>query len=287
MVAAIVVVWFFWGATPAGMRLAMNAMPAYVMATLRFCIAGGIIAGIALAAGSGLPTRAMWRNALVSAVLLMLLGNGLMTWSLQYLPTGMNGILVSLAPIWLALLEFASARIVPTRLAVLGMALGVSGMLLLFAPSSLATLPFVPALVAVLSSVFWGAGSAYQRHARTGSALLATGLQMLLGSGLFAIEAWLLGDWARFDPRAVPPSALFGLAWIIFAGSLLSYPAFIYTMRHAGAALATTYAYVNPMVTVGLGMLLFGERFTPVEGLAAAVILTGVALMVVPARVKP
>jgi len=220
----------------------------------------------------------MW-NALVNGFLLLFLGNGLMTWGLQFLPTGLSGILMSLSPIWLALIEFAWANVVPSRLALAGMALGIAGIAVLFQPRSLATLPLFPVLIALLSSMFWALGSAYQRHARSENPLFSTGLQMLFGAVMFALEALAVGDWSRWNPRATTMTSLFGLVWLIVTGSLISYPAFVYTMRHAGTALASTYAYVNPVVTIVLGMLLFHERFTAPEGIAAAVILAGVALM--------
>lgn len=276
---AVFAVWFLWGATPAGMRLAMGTMPPFVMATVRFFVAGTIVCGVAAALGRARPTkRALW-NALVSGFLLLFLGNGLMTWGLQYLPTGLSAILMSLSPIWLALIEFGWANIVPSRVAMAGMVLGVAGIAVLFQPRTLATLPLYPLLIALLSSVCWAVGSAYQRHARSENPLLATGLQMIFAAAMFALEAAVVGDWGRWDPRATTMSSMLGLVWLIVSGSLISFPAFVYMMRHAGTALASTYAYVNPLVTIALGMLLFHERFTAPEGIAAGVILTGVALM--------
>lgn len=286
--AAIFAVWIFWGAVPAGMRLAMISLPPFVMATFRFAVAGAVIWAVAIALGRGRPTRAMLRQAIVSGFFLLFLGNGLMTWALQYLPTGINALLMSIAPVWLALVEWIYARIVPARIALVGMALGIAGTAVLFAPHDAGSFPLVPALVALASSVSFAIGSAVQRHAPPANAVLATALLMLAAAAMFAIEAAFVGDWGRWGARALQPAAVLGLAWIITCGSLISYPAYIYTMRHASSALATTYAYVNPLVTIGLGMLLFGERFTAGEALAAAIVLPGVVLMVLPqaARVQ-
>jgi drug/metabolite transporter (DMT)-like permease len=287
LTAAIFAVWFFWGATPAGMRLAMLSFPPFVMATFRFAIAGSVIWIVAAAIGRGRPTHAVLRGAFVSGFLLLFLGNGLMTWALQYLPTGLNALLISIAPVWLALIEWGYARIVPARFALIGMLLGISGIAVLFGPKSAGLLPLVPSLAAIGSSVCWACGSAVQRHARSDNPVLSTALQMLFGSAMFAVEAFVVGDWARWHVHALQPIGVLGLAWLITCGSLISYPAFIYTMRHAGTALATTYAYVNPLVTIVLGMLLFRERFTAAEAIAAVVILAGVALMMVPLRNEP
>ncbi len=280
--AAIVAVWFFWGAVPAGMRLAMLSLPPYVMATFRFAVAGAVIWAVALALGRGRPTAAMLRYAVVSAFFLLFLGNGLMTWSLQYLPTGINALLMSIAPVWLALVEWIYARIVPGRIALAGMLLGIAGTAVLFGPHDAGAFPLVPAAVALASSVCFAIGSAIQRHAPPANGVLSTALLMLAAAVMLGIEAAVVGDWARWGGHALQPAAIFGLAWIIVCGSLVSYPAYLYTMRYADAALATTYAYVNPLVTIGLGMLLFGERFTVPEAVAAALMLAGVVLMVLP-----
>jgi len=282
LAAAIFAVWFFWGATPAGMRLAMVSLPPFVMATFRFAVAGSMIWAFAAVIGRGRPTVPIVRNALVSGFLLLFLGNGMMAWALQYLPTGLNALLFAVAPAWLALIEWGYARIVPARLAMAGMALGVAGIGVLFGPKSTGLFPLVPALVAIASSICWAVGSAVQRHARPENPVLSTALQMLFGAVMFAVEAAVVGDWTRWD-HTMQPTAMLGLVWLIVTGSLISYPAFIYTMRHAGAALATTYAYVNPLVTIALGMALFHETFTTQEAIAGAIILAGVALMMVPA----
>jgi drug/metabolite transporter (DMT)-like permease len=287
LAAAIFAVWFFWGATPAGMRLAMSSMPPFVMAAVRFAIAGSVIFAFAAIIGRARPTAAIVRNALVSGFLLLFLGNGMMSWALQYLPTGLNALLVSIAPVWLALIEWCYARIVPPKLAIAGMLLGISGIAVLFGPKSATALPLIPALVAIGSSVCWALGSAVQRHARPDNPILSTSLQMLFAAAMFAVEAAALGEWTSWDVRAMQPVAVLGLAWLIVCGSLISYPAFIYTMRHADAALATTYAYVNPLVTIGLGMLLFHEQLGASEAFAGVIILGGVALMMLPLRNDP
>jgi drug/metabolite transporter (DMT)-like permease len=281
--AAIVVVWFLWGASPVAIRFALDWMPPYIMACTRFALAGTILCIVMTVAGAR-PTRHMVVNAAICSVLLLLLGNGLMTWTLQYLPIGLSGVLTGMAPIWLTLIEWRWARIPPGRLAIYGMILGLIGTLVLFQPKNLATMPLLPAVTAVIGSIAWAFGSALQRHDPPQHPLLATGIQMLFGSVLFALESLVLGEWSRWQPGAISVSALLGILWLIVVGSLLSYPAYIYTMRHAGAALASTYAYVNPIVTIVFGMLIFHERLTLTQAISGAIILAGVALMVIPSR---
>jgi len=117
--------------------------------------------------------------------------------------------------------------------------------------------------------------------------VLATALQMLVGGALLAVEAALFGQWRSFDVHAVAAASWGGFAWLVVFGSLFGYSAYLYTMQAASTALASTYAYVNPIVAVVLGMLLFHEHFTPLEAVASAIIVIGVALMMIPARTAP
>lgn len=284
LIVAVAVVWVLWGSTMAGMRAAGETIPPFAMAAVRFSIAGALLWLFCLARGKGVPSRADVVRGLVTGTTLLLLGNGVTAWTVQHVPTGINSILLSLSPVWMALIAFIWYRERPTKLAVVGMVLGFAGLLLLVRPSGGGTLPLVPSLLAVAASISWSFGSVYQRRAGAGDSLaLATALQMLVGGVLLAIEAACFGEWS-FDWRAVSPTSWFGLAWLVVFGSLAGYSAYLYTMRNASTTLASTYAYVNPIVSVVLGMWLFAERFTPVEAIASAVIVAGVALMMLPRR---
>lgn len=285
LIVAIAAVWLLWGSTFAGMRFAVATMPPFAMASARFALAGLILYAICVATGRGRITRADLVRASVTGTALLLLGNGMTAWTVQYLPTGINSLLLSLSPIWMAIIAFVWGGERPSRVAMTGMLLGFAGLALLFGPHATATFPFWPAVVAVLGSIAWAFGSIYQRRAGTvDNLVLATALQMLIGGILLALEAAVLGEWVRVDVRAISGASLGGFAWLVVFGSLCGYSAYLYTMQHANTALASTYAYVNPIVAVIIGMAVFHERFTPLEAAAGAIILAGVALMMVPRR---
>ena len=285
LIVAVGAVWVLWGSTFAGMRFAVQTIPPFVMTSLRFTIAGVILLAVCAIRGNLRVTRADLVRALVTGTTLLLLGNGTTAWTVQYLPTGMNSLLLSVCPVWMALIAFAWGGERPSRIAIGGMLLGFAGLALLLQPKAGGALPLVPALVAILASVSWAFGSIYQRRSGRGESLvMATALQMLVGGILLAGEAAAFGQWHGFDVRAVSAASLGGMAWLIVCGSLFAYSAYLYTMHTASTAVASTYAYVNPIVAVAIGMVLFHERFTPLEAAAGAVILAGVALMMVPAR---
>jgi drug/metabolite transporter (DMT)-like permease len=285
LIVAVGAVWLLWGSTFAAMRYTVTTIPPFVMASGRFALAGAILYAVCVLRGKARPSRADLVQAAVTGFLLLLLGNGTTAWTVQYLPTGINSLLLSLSPVWMAIIAFAWGGERPTRLAIVGMLLGFAGLALLLQPKATSALPLWPAVLALLSSIAWSLGSVYQRRAgRSTSLILSTALQMLFGAVFLAIEAALFGQWQSFDFHAVAGASLGGFAYLVVFGSLFAYSAYLYTMQSASTALASTYAYVNPIVAVILGMLLFHERFTPLEALASAIIIVGVALMMLPAR---
>ena len=283
LIVAVAAVWLLWGSTFAGMRFAVQTIPPFAMASIRFIVAGTILYALCAVRGTARVSRDDLVRATITGATLLLLGNGMTAWTVQFLPTGINSLLLSLTPVWMAIIAFVWGGERPTRIAVVGMLLGFVGLALLLQPKSSAAFPLWPAIVAVLASISWAFGSIYQRRAGTSKNLvLATSLQMLVGGVLLAGEAALFGQWQAFDVHAVSAASLGGLAWLVVFGSLFAYSAYLYTMHAASTALASTYAYVNPVVAVIVGMLLFHERFTSIEALASAIILTGVALMMLP-----
>ncbi len=283
---AVGAVWIFWGSTFAGMKYAVATMPPFAMASIRFCIAGAALLIFALIARRPRPTLASYRHAAVTGAALLLLGNGLTAWTVQYLPTGINSLILSLSPIWMTLIAYAWGGERPSRRAIGGMLLGFAGMAMLLRPWHGSGFALFPALIAVCASIFWSFGSIYQRrNGEEDDLIVATALQMLAGGILLALEAALFGQWQQLRTHPVSPASLGGLAWLVVFGSLFAYSAYLYTMRNTSTTIASTYAYVNPIVSVALGIVLFHERFTAPEGIAGALVLGGVALMIVPAKI--
>ena len=288
LIVAVAAVWLFWGSTFAAMKYVVTTVPAFVMASSRFLLAGALLYAFCALRGRWRPSRDDLIRAAVAGVTLLLFGNGVTAWTVQYLPTGINSLLLCLTPIWMSLIAFAWGGERPTRLAVVGMLLGFAGLALLLQPKATSAFPLFPAVVALLSSVSWAFGSIYQRRApRSGSLVLATALQMLFGGVFLAVAAAVSGQWNTAAAHPITAASLGGFAYLVLFGSLIAYSAYLYTMQSASTALASTYAYVNPIVAVILGMLLFHERFSPLEALASAIILAGVALMMLPARATP
>jgi len=286
---ALFAVWVFWGSTFAGMRLALGSIPAFAMVSSRFLVAGLIL--LAFTAATGRATR-ITRDDLVRAFItgttLLLFGNSLSTWCVQFIPTGVASLLVSLSPVYMTFFDYVLYRNRPSRFAIVGMALGFAGMILFAIPKASGHLPLVPTIVILLGSVSWAFGSIYQRRAGAArSLLMATALQMIVGGLLTGIVSLGLGELHGFDLHALTLGAALGWAYLVVFGSLGGYVAYLYTMQHAPTALGSSYAYINPLIAVALGIALFHEAFAPVEALAGIVIIAGVVLMMLPGRRVP
>jgi len=144
LIVAVAAVWLLWGSTFAGMRFAVATIPPFAMASLRFSLAGLILYALCAATGRGRITRGDLVGASVTGATLLLLGNGMTAWTVQFLPTGINSLLLSLSPIWMAIIAFVWFGERPSRIAVGGMLLGLVGLALLLSPRAGATFPSGP-----------------------------------------------------------------------------------------------------------------------------------------------
>ncbi|MFN2461503.1 MAG: EamA family transporter, partial [Candidatus Velthaea sp.] len=153
LVAALFAIWFFWGSTFAAIRYAVATIPPFVMASTRFVLAGAVLWAICAVMGRARPTVGDWRRACVTGLTLLLMGNGVTSWCVQYVPTGLGSLLLSTSPVWMALFDFAVTRERPARSTVAGMILGCAGLVLLLQPKAAGALPLVPTVLLIAASV--------------------------------------------------------------------------------------------------------------------------------------
>lgn len=279
---ALAAVYFIWGSTFLAIRFAIETLPPFLMAGARMVFAGSLLYGWARWRGAPRPSRVHWRSAALIGMFLLLVGNGAVVWAEQRVDSGLAALLVSVEPLWIVLLVWlrpGGER--PTLRVIGGLLLGFAGLFLLVKPSS-ATGGIDPlgAAVIVVGALSWAWGSLYGQRARLPeSPLLTTGMQMLCGGGLLLLASLLAGEPAGFDPAAVSLRSLFALGYLVAFGSLVGFTAYVWLLRAASPVLVSTYAYVNPVVAVFLGWVLAGEPVTLGTLVAAAVILSGVALI--------
>jgi drug/metabolite transporter (DMT)-like permease len=285
LVSAFAIVYIVWGSTFLAIRFAIETLPPFLMAAVRFLVAGSLVyAWARFVGGASAPGRAQWRGAAIVGVLLLLGGNGLLVWSELRVPSGVAALLVGTVPCFMALIEWlrpGGSR--PAGLVVAGLALGLLGLFWLVGPETLlggGRVDFVGAVVVVVGSFSWALGSIYSRHVATpASPFLATAMQMLAGGiALLALSASLGEPWT-FELEAVSLRSALGLLYLIVLGSIVAFSAYIWLLRVSTPARVSTYAYVNPVVAVFLGWALADEEVTARMLVAAIVIVSAVALI--------
>lgn len=285
-VLAFAAVYLIWGSTYLAIRVAVTTLPPFLMAGTRFLSAGLILYGVLRARGVRAPSVHEWRHAAVSGVLLLSLGNGLVSWAEQSVASNQAALLIAGVPLYVALLEWCmpSGRR-PTRLLFMGIGLGFAGMLLLVMPNEAAGTDPVGIGVLVLAGLAWAAGTLYARHGKHHPhSLMSAAAQMLAGGWSLLVFAFLRGDAAAFDVAAVTLQSGLALAYLTVFGSLIAFSAFGWLVVVSTPSRLSTAAYVNPLIAVILGWLVLGEVLTSRAVLGGTLILGAVVLMTLGSR---
>ena len=284
LTVAFAAVYVLWGSTYLAIRFGVETIPPFVLAGLRHLTAGLILYALVRRRGAPRPSAKHWRSAAVIGGLLLLGGNGLVTWAEQRVPSGLAALIVASVPIWMTVLDAAQHRQRPHGVVVLGLALGLGGIAFLVAPGQFAGGTHIDprgAAALLTAALFWAIGSLYSRRAALpSSTFLATAMEMIAGGVLLMATAAATGEWGAFSPAAVSTRSLLSLGYLIVAGSLLGFTAYVFLLGATTPARVSTYAYVNPIVAVLLGWLLAGETVTPRTFVAATVIVAAVALII-------
>ena len=282
---ALLTVYLVWGSTYLAIAIVVDTLPPLIAAGIRFLIAGGLVIGWCWWRGAFRdvrPTPTQWASATVVGALLLLGGNGMVMLAERSVPSGVTALLIGTVPIWLAVLDAVVNRRGVSRLVVFGLLAGLTGVAILVLPGSqIAAIDPLGAGMAVAASLSWAAGSLYARGAALPrSQLAATGMQMLTGGALLGLAGLAFGEARGLDAARFSTESLLALGYLVIAGSLVGFTAYIWLLQHAPTSTVATYAYVNPVVAVALGWAVLDEPITPQTLIAAAIIIGAVAAMV-------
>jgi len=282
---ALLIVYIFWGGTYLGIRLAVQTIPPFLMAGTRFLTAGTAVYGYARLRGAERPGRAHWLSAGAVGALLLVGGNGLVSWAEQLVPSGIAALLVATVPLWMILLGLLDRRSPRPGLVVFaGVLLGFVGVAVLVLPSGSGPDRISPLGVAALlaGAVFWAWGSLRSRSAKLpASPLLANGMQMIVGGLLLVVAGLATGEGSRLELARVSLRSLLGLGYLVSFGSIVAYNAYIWLLKNADPTWVSTYAFVNPIVAVFLGWLIANEQLAPRSLLATVIIVLAVVIITV------
>ena len=274
LILALLAVYIIWGSTYLAIRYTLESFPPFLMAGARFLLAGALLFLLARRRGSPTPTRAQWGGAALVGGLLLVSGNGVVVFAEQSVSSSLTALVLAVVPIWAALIAGLWGQW-PARREWLGLLLGFAGIVLLNLEGDMRANPLGAALL-LTATISWALGSVWSRRLPLPSGLMASAAEMLAAGAMLSLLSLASGE-----RMAAPPTthALLAFLYLIVFGAIVAFSAYGYLLRHARPALATSYAYVNPVVAVALGVGLAGERVTLVGLLAMVVILAGVALV--------
>jgi len=277
---ALWAVYVIWGSTYLGIELAGETIPPVFAAGVRFLLAGTLMAGWVAVRRGRAPFR-VGKNELASAVLVgvLLLGaNAMLFVAERRVPIGLASLLIASVPLWIVLLRTVTGDR-PGRVALIGVATGFAGIALLVRPGGSAS--FGGILLVLGSASIWATGSFLSsRLPLPPDAFVATAIEMLAGGVMLLPLGLVLAGDESVSPASWSGRSLVGLAYLVLIGSLVGYTAYVWLLGHVPIGTVATYAYVNPVVAILLGVLFLGERVTWQIALGATVVLASVALVI-------
>jgi drug/metabolite transporter (DMT)-like permease len=287
---AFAALYLIWGSTYLGIALAIQTMPPFLMAGTRFFSAGMIMYAAARIGGAPKPAAVTWRSAVIIGACLLLCGNGGVTIAEKWVPTGLASLIVATVPIDIALLGWiTSTGRRPAPLVWVGLAGGFIGVGLLIGPALAAPSSShhlgLGMFILLAGSFIWSAGSLYSLKAKSSPSLfLAAGQQMICGGLLLFLLGISLGE--KFNFQKVSTTSLYAFIYLVLIGALIGYTAYFWLLRHCEPSKVATYAYVNPIVAVVLGVFFHDERLTTRAIMAATLIIGSVAIVITAQQFK-
>lgn len=275
MALALAALYLIWGSTYLAIRVAIDGIPPLLMAGFRNVVAGAALYLYLRVTRVPRPTPGQWRGAAVTGILLLAGGNGGVTVAEQWVSSGLASLMVSTVPLWTVLFGILwGAR--SRRLEWGGIALGLAGMALLNLEGDFRARP-VGAVILIGAALSWAFGSIWSKRLSLPPGLMSSAAQMLAGGAFLLLLAAIAGE----RPAAhIPWRSWAAFGYLVLFGSLVGFSCYLYLLRRVSPALATSYAYVNPVVAVLLGIAFMGERLGPAGFLGMAVILSGVVMVV-------
>jgi drug/metabolite transporter (DMT)-like permease len=291
-ILAFAIIYLVWGSTYLAIRVGVREVPPFLLAAMRFLIAGLILYGWMIARGERSPTARQWKSASFLALLIFLLDYGLVFWAEQRVPSGIAAVMMATIPAFMALSEiiFLRTQRLTVRLA-LALLVGIGGVAVLMSRSlnlDGAPIDMVGAAALTVASISWSVASVLSRKLQLPpSKVMSSGAQMLAGGVFLTLAAAAVGEFRGFHPWAISRAAWFSLLYLIVAGSIIGYTAYVWLIHHESPTKVGTYAYVNPIVAVLVGYFLGGETLDLRTILGTLFVLASVMMITVKRTEKP
>ncbi len=284
-VIAFSAVYLIWGSTYLAILYAIESFPPFTMLGVRFGIAGSLLYGVMRWKGTRRPSAEQFKSASVSGVLMLLVGTGGIAWSEQYIPSGLAALLVATVPIWIILLEWIWLKGQrPKRTVLFALIMGLVAVSMVVNGSesiSSGTTYFAAIGISLLAALSWSVGSLLgTKMDLPKNPFMTAALQMSSGGLALIVTGVLLGEYRGFAFEEITLSSTLAVLYLLVFGSLIAFTAFVWLLKHVPPARVATYAFVNPIVAVLLGTFIAGEAISIQTGLAAALLVTSVVLII-------
>lgn len=275
---AFAAVAFFWGTTYFAIRVGVQSFPPMLMAGIRHSIGGILICLYFLLRGYKIPVLKDLKIYAINGFLMLVIGNGLVTWAEIYISSGLAALICSLTPIWVVILNSLTGKKEKiTWMISVGLAICLMGQLLIFKDNLKdLTLPnYVFGIVAIIiANISWALGTIYSmNHHSNVHPLFGAGLQMIFGGVVLDLIGTWKGEWAILHPTS---ESIWALIYLIIFGSIIAYGAFMYVLKKMPASIFSTYPYINTLVAVVIGWLFLAEKLNFILGLAILLTIAGV-----------
>jgi drug/metabolite transporter (DMT)-like permease len=281
---AFAIIYCIWGSTFLAIRIGVREVPPFLLAAMRFLTAGAVLYGWLRARGTPSPSAREWRSALLLAVLIFVTDYGLVFWAEQRVPSGITAVMLATIPVFTALFEIIILRTqrLTARLAAALLA-GIAGVGVLVSRTPTfgdAPIDTAGACALIVAAVGWSlAASLARKLPLPESKVMSSGAQMLAGGVFLAITAALLGEFRGFHIASISRGAWLALLYLIVAGSIVAFTAYVWLLHHESPTKVGTYAYVNPVIAVILGYFLAGEAIGLRTVAGTALVLVSVVVI--------
>ncbi len=264
LLLAFAIIYLVWGSTYLAIRIGVREIPPFLMAGLRFTVAGLVMWAWMRVAGTPSPTLREWRDATVLGTLMFLIDYACLFWAEQRVPSGISAVILAMIPVCITLLEitFLRTQRLTLRLAI-GLAIGIFGVVVLMNPSASlgeAPLDHRGVIALLVSCCGWSVGTIVtKRLTLPASKPMSAAAQMLSGGVQLLALAAIAGEFTNFRAQDISSGAWLSLVYLIIAGSIIGFTAYVWLLHYESPTKVGTYAYVNPVVAVILGATLGGE----------------------------
>ena len=279
---ALALVSFFWGTTYLASRVSAGHMPGLFVAGIRQFVSGAILVGYFLSVGYKMPDKKSFIKIAIQGMLLLCISNGLFTWAMEYIDSGLAAIIAGLVPLFVALFSILLLRFARfTPLMIIGLIVGFGGIVTIFYEhfSKVVNSRFSFGIVlAVIATISWSFGTVFaSRYKPRTEILFSVGLQMLIAGIIILLACAVSGKYVNLADANT--DALWSLVYLIVIGSLLTYSAYVFAVSKLPATQVSVYAYINPIVAIFLGWLILHEQMSINVVTGTAITLSGVFLV--------